>query len=278
MNRSRPWDSDISSVNANNQSFHGTNRWKKASKRQRDNDPYCTMCLLFGKETILNTHGEHIIPIQYGGAELAKANLQTLCDSCHIEKTKLENQVNGAIYDSYADYALHGSRLPIINSTLKRPISAIKRNLIDLCGNMGAGKTAIMAYLPSNWDLIELDQIRIDVRDEEWAWELVTEQIENTAASTIVFESSGVNRRLFGIYRRFLGNIIRIKLECNDTTALKRIKARPKRVWTATKGSSEDIYNFLKPRIDQKPVDKVIQSDQRSEMVAKELIEWVGGL
>lgn len=34
---------------------------------------------------------DHIVPLAKGGAPLDPANLQTLCRSCHIEKTRAEN-------------------------------------------------------------------------------------------------------------------------------------------------------------------------------------------
>lgn len=42
------------------------------------------------------THVDHVVPISQGGARLDKANLQSLCMSCHSRKTALERNARGS--------------------------------------------------------------------------------------------------------------------------------------------------------------------------------------
>lgn len=65
-------------------------RWVKLRRQALLRDDFlCQHCLLIGNHTAA-TDVDHIIPKADGGAD-SMTNLQSLCRSCHSEKTRLEN-------------------------------------------------------------------------------------------------------------------------------------------------------------------------------------------
>lgn len=83
-----------------------TDRWKRLRLEVFDRDGYecqgarCQVLSPVRRLVRLSTPGvkgnavcDHIVPIWQGGDEWDKKNLQTLCVSCHIEKTKIENRL-----------------------------------------------------------------------------------------------------------------------------------------------------------------------------------------
>ena len=62
-------------------------RWRRVRREVFERDGWrCREC---GKAGRLEC--DHVEPLEHGGAPWDMANLQTLCRTCHIEKTKLEN-------------------------------------------------------------------------------------------------------------------------------------------------------------------------------------------
>ena len=62
--------------------------WGATRLKVLDRDSWaCVMC---GKKGLLEV--DHVLPIEDGGELYTLTNLQCLCRSHHIEKTKLENQ------------------------------------------------------------------------------------------------------------------------------------------------------------------------------------------
>jgi 5-methylcytosine-specific restriction protein A len=65
-------------------------QWKKLRKFVLARDKHlCQICLDGSKVTPGNVV-DHKIPIKQGGAPLAAANLQTLCEVCHAKKSQTE--------------------------------------------------------------------------------------------------------------------------------------------------------------------------------------------
>lgn len=67
--------------------FYQRKAWKDARKAQLAREPLCRSCRRQGRLTEA-THVDHIIAIEYGGAELDAYNLQSLCKPCHERKTR----------------------------------------------------------------------------------------------------------------------------------------------------------------------------------------------
>ena len=67
--------------------LHTTPRWQQLRRRIKDRDGWrCRECGRAGRLEV-----DHVKPIQDGGDPWDPANLQTLCRSCHIAKTRGEN-------------------------------------------------------------------------------------------------------------------------------------------------------------------------------------------
>lgn len=65
-------------------------KWRRFSERYRRKNPLCVKCLKRNKVRAA-AHVDHIIPLDQGGEKFARENLQSLCESCHGKKTRLEN-------------------------------------------------------------------------------------------------------------------------------------------------------------------------------------------
>ena len=65
---------------------YSSHRWARLRRQTFDRDGW--RCVLCGKPGKLEC--DHIRPVQRGG-ETCLDNLQTLCRSCHVAKTKAEN-------------------------------------------------------------------------------------------------------------------------------------------------------------------------------------------
>lgn len=66
-------------------SFYNSARWRKLRLLVLSEEPICRLC-----ERNLSTLVDHILPRQQGGEDLARDNLQGLCNACHNLKTKQE--------------------------------------------------------------------------------------------------------------------------------------------------------------------------------------------
>lgn len=62
-------------------------RWERVRSMHLAAEPLCRMCSQAGRTTAA-VLVDHILPINDGGAILDDRNLQSLCRSCHDEKTK----------------------------------------------------------------------------------------------------------------------------------------------------------------------------------------------
>jgi 5-methylcytosine-specific restriction protein A len=71
--------------------FYNSVKWRRISKYMAQLQPLCVYCLQKGL-TVPSTVTDHIQPIQQGGDRYDIRNLQRLCDSCHNQKTALENK------------------------------------------------------------------------------------------------------------------------------------------------------------------------------------------
>lgn len=66
-------------------SSYRTYRWRKLSQLVKERDRHaCQKCGGFGDEA------DHIVPRHAGGEFYDLANLQTLCRTCHIAKSRAE--------------------------------------------------------------------------------------------------------------------------------------------------------------------------------------------
>jgi len=66
-----------------------TYEWRRYSEQYRRDNPECAACGNTDK-----THLDHIIPVSSGGAMWDTRNHQTLCNSCHSRKTKIEQSAS----------------------------------------------------------------------------------------------------------------------------------------------------------------------------------------
>ncbi|WP_210188512.1 HNH endonuclease signature motif containing protein [Bradyrhizobium sp. Gha] len=66
--------------------FYSSGNWLQIRKRQLARQPLCESC----SDIEPATEVDHIVPITQGGAKRDPANLQSLCRSCHSEKTNAE--------------------------------------------------------------------------------------------------------------------------------------------------------------------------------------------
>ena len=68
------------------QAFYTSKEWRSVRRYQLEHFPLCAECLKAGRYTPA-TLVDHIKPIREGGARLDMANLQSLCWSCHSQKS-----------------------------------------------------------------------------------------------------------------------------------------------------------------------------------------------
>lgn len=61
-------------------------RWRRFRDWYAKRNPLCEECLKHGRTTPMRIV-DHITPIEQGGARLAVSNVQSLCQSCHNQKT-----------------------------------------------------------------------------------------------------------------------------------------------------------------------------------------------
>lgn len=64
-------------------------RWRRVRKRKLRTDPLCEPCMKRDRTTAA-TEVDHITPLSSGGARLEWSNLQSICRSCHAQKTARE--------------------------------------------------------------------------------------------------------------------------------------------------------------------------------------------
>lgn len=67
---------------------YDSRNWQRLRRLQLAAFPLCAVCGDVGEQV------DHVMPIVEGGAAFDQANLQTLCASCHSQKTRKENQVS----------------------------------------------------------------------------------------------------------------------------------------------------------------------------------------
>lgn len=76
--------------------FYQTADWRlRISPRQLSREPMCRQCGQPAK------HADHITPISRGGAKRDPKNLQSLCHTCHNQKTAIERQGKTWHLDGY---------------------------------------------------------------------------------------------------------------------------------------------------------------------------------
>lgn len=74
------------------QAFYKSGDWIKTRNHKRSINPLCEHCLKEGKVTPMNDV-DHVIPVKVDWSlRLTLSNLQSLCRSCHVKKTKEENR------------------------------------------------------------------------------------------------------------------------------------------------------------------------------------------
>ena len=101
----RPWQptkkSGFSRANVGQQRrahdpFYDSKAWKLTRQAQLFEFPLCKHCealALITPATVV----DHINPRSRGGADLDRANLQSLCESCHNRKSRSENNQGNSI-------------------------------------------------------------------------------------------------------------------------------------------------------------------------------------
>ena len=62
-------------------------RWARVRLRIMDRDGW--RCVLCGKAGRLEV--DHVRPLHHGGEQWAESNLQTLCKTCHVAKSRRES-------------------------------------------------------------------------------------------------------------------------------------------------------------------------------------------
>ena len=76
------------------QAFYKSGEWVRLRNHKRSISPLCEHCLVMNKVTPM-VDVDHIVPIKANGGwslRLTLSNLQSLCRSCHVKKTKEENR------------------------------------------------------------------------------------------------------------------------------------------------------------------------------------------
>lgn len=69
-------------------------RWIATRERVLEREPFCRHCLAEGADPpAYSTQVDHVVPLEDGGDEWARSNLQGLCDHHHSVKTKRERAV-----------------------------------------------------------------------------------------------------------------------------------------------------------------------------------------
>ena len=67
--------------------LHTGSRWQRLRRRIKDRDGWrCRECGKAGRLEV-----DHVTRLQDGGDPWDPSNLQTLCRSCHVSKTRAEN-------------------------------------------------------------------------------------------------------------------------------------------------------------------------------------------
>ena len=73
-------------MSRNHRVLANSRRWQRVRRRVLARDNWrCQECKGYGNEC------DHVVPLHKGGAVYDLANLQCLCVSCHIQKTRGEN-------------------------------------------------------------------------------------------------------------------------------------------------------------------------------------------
>jgi 5-methylcytosine-specific restriction protein A len=93
-----------------NSKLYSTAYWKKQRASQLSKNPLCASCLLDGK-VVSAEHIDHVFPHRQDGVKFKNNIFQSLCASCHTNKTLEENigvylhyTSNGVIKYTDADY------------------------------------------------------------------------------------------------------------------------------------------------------------------------------
>lgn len=72
-----------------NQVFYNSSRWRKAAKRHKEANPICVKCEAEGRVSPAQ-FTDHIVRIEDGGDPFDDANLQSLCEFHHNQKSGRE--------------------------------------------------------------------------------------------------------------------------------------------------------------------------------------------
>jgi 5-methylcytosine-specific restriction protein A len=72
-----------------NKKFYQSPQWRRLSVKQRTLFPFCKHCEDEGRMKVADV-ADHIIEINDGGSKASMKNLQSLCNACHMVKTKAE--------------------------------------------------------------------------------------------------------------------------------------------------------------------------------------------
>ena len=103
-------DLGISEKTKANSKFYNTSYWKQQRINQLSQKPLCASCLLDGR-VVQATVVDHIFPHRQNSEKFKINNFQSLCVSCHTNKTLEENNgkylyysPNGIITYTESDY------------------------------------------------------------------------------------------------------------------------------------------------------------------------------
>ena len=78
------------------ESFYHTQQWRKLRARQLTKEP---LCINFDKCGNVATIADHIQEVKDGGLKFDIENLNSICASCHNEKTQREKKKRASRFD-----------------------------------------------------------------------------------------------------------------------------------------------------------------------------------
>ena len=85
----RPWQPKRKAFEGyrhHNVEFYQSTAWRKLRAIKLNEEPMCEKCARLGR-LIPAQMVDHIVPINKGGGDLDKSNLQSLCNACHARKS-----------------------------------------------------------------------------------------------------------------------------------------------------------------------------------------------
>lgn len=253
-----------------NDDFYNSGAWRSTSRNHKANNPFCVWCLFQGIRNASNTITDHIISLEYGGSPYSKKNHWTLCRSDHNRKTAQEKDNGCPIYRFY--YNEKGDKLPVLDAVTSRPMRVGSKRLINLCGNIGTGKSTLMTHLGSKYECVSIDELRGIYKDEVEAWKKATHLINHSDRDIVVFESSGVNPKLNRIYMTFTGSIVNVMLYAPDEVCYERVKDRAAKEWLNNSMEFSMMFNLIKTKLSMRKMDVSINTHELDLSEQLELI------